>query len=263
MLPDFLLRLFFRRRWRGFETLLRLSGSKHITVRNRYGALFALDPHDYVDSVVLREGFYESEVFEALQNAFEPNAVFWDIGSCFGLHAITAATLFPDLRVYAFEPNPRSQERIQQNAALNRVSIELCPLGLDNRDGTGELYLPAAGNSGMATLRPSSQAVFSRGERVAIARAASLITSGGVAAPTVIKLDVEGGEEAVLRGFDDHLLSPNLRLIVLECSPRVLGSDGGDPVRELLTNAGFELRPLVRNEETSHPLINIVAFRAN
>jgi FkbM family methyltransferase len=261
MLRDLLLSLFFRRRWRGFETLFRVTGRRHILARNRYGALFSLDPHEYVDSFVLRDGFYESEVFETLLPALGPGAVFWDIGSCFGLHAVTAATIKAGVVVEAFEPNPSTCTRIQQNAELNRASVRLWPFALDERDGITDLYLSAAGNSGMTTVRPRDRALFTRAGTVATARADTLIATGRIQSPTVVKLDVEGSEAAVLRGFGSSLSDPRLHLIVLECAAEILADSGGNPLRLLLLDAGFRLHGLSRNEATAHGLINVAATR--
>ncbi len=53
-LADDLCAAYARTGWRGFITLRRLLGKDTVRMRTAYGAVFALQPGDYIDSVVLR-----------------------------------------------------------------------------------------------------------------------------------------------------------------------------------------------------------------
>lgn len=67
----------------------------------------ALDPSDYIDSFIIKEGYYESEVFDALASRLQSsNDVVWDVGANIGIHSLTMAKLNPGLTVVCFEPNP-------------------------------------------------------------------------------------------------------------------------------------------------------------
>lgn len=261
MIHHWILHLFMRRRWRGFEPLHRMFGSPLIRARSRHGVRFALDPHDYVDSVVLREGFYETEVLNACRSEFSPDAVFWDVGGCFGLHAITAAVSCPSMAVHVFEPNPPSLEKIRINSRLNHARIGVWPLALCDHDGSAELFIPPPGNQGMTTICRHDALSIQSVAVAETARASTLIEANRIAPPTVMKLDVEGAEESVLRGFGRHLLNPSLRLIVLESPSSILDAERPTSLRTLLTEAGFEITPLQRLESTSHALINVAARR--
>ncbi|MEO8204543.1 MAG: hypothetical protein ABI615_00075 [Chthoniobacterales bacterium] len=122
-LRDRLLATFHRRGWRGFHPLYRFAGKPSIFIRTIYGSIMGLHPIDYIDGIVLREGYYESEVFEALLPYLRKGAVFWDIGANFGLHSLTAKHCAPDLIVHAFEPNITIFQRITANIAANDIVI--------------------------------------------------------------------------------------------------------------------------------------------
>jgi hypothetical protein len=66
------LRAMISHRVRGVERLRRFIGAfvrtDEIRVATNYGSVFQLRPHDYIDSIVLREGYYESEVLDAMLN---------------------------------------------------------------------------------------------------------------------------------------------------------------------------------------------------
>jgi len=85
---------------------MRLAGKHTLRQRSLHGLIFELQPHEYIDAIVLREGYYEPEVIDALRPFLRPGAVFWDVGANIGLHTVTAACLAPGSQVVAFEPNP-------------------------------------------------------------------------------------------------------------------------------------------------------------
>ncbi|MBI3885666.1 MAG: FkbM family methyltransferase [Opitutae bacterium] len=260
---DRLLTRHYRRRWRGFFPLRRLLRPEgEIYLRTRYGAEFPLRVEEYIDSVVLREGFYESEVFEALRPWLVAGGIFWDIGANIGLHAVSAARLEPRLRVHAFEPNPATLARLRTHLALNAVEVRAWPLALGAADGDAPLYLANDANSGRCTLVAAAGAPDWRSIRVPVARADTLIARGAAPAPTVVKLDVEGGEPSVLAGFGALLHAPALRAIVIEATVGPHGRPHPDcPSARLLRAAGFSFRELTRREDTAHLLGNYLAFR--
>ena len=174
LLADRFLTTYARRRWRGFLTLRRLLGRPAIEVRTRYGALLTLHPEDYIDRIVLQEGFYEPEVFEALLPFFAPGVVLWDIGANFGLHSISAAVTEPALQIHSFEPNPPVLARLAAHARRNVVTVRCWPFALSDRDGTATLHVNARGNPGMTTLTPWAAATYSTQLQVPLVRAATL-----------------------------------------------------------------------------------------
>lgn len=250
---------------RGFHLLRRAWvgcwGSPQIRVQSRFGAVYEVNPYGYVDDCILRHGFYESEVFEALQSYFGPGAVFWDIGSNLGLHAVAAKVVSPATVVCAFEPVPELLGCVRANAALNSIEVTTCATALSARTETARLHMPRGGRSGRASLLPLPDVADTETVSVDCARADELIRSGHMAAPTVIKLDVEGAEPEVLDGFGDYLREPRLRAVAFEGNPNSAEAETRDPVGSRLCRAGFRLRRLERQEPTHHLLENYLAYR--
>lgn len=260
-LTDRFLAAWGRRRWRGFITLRRLLRRPVLEVVTRHGAVIELHPEDYIDGIVLRDGFYEPEVFAALRPFLTPGAVLWDIGGNLGLHAVTAALHAPSAQVHAFEPNPAMLSRLEANARRNGVTVHAWPLALADRDGRGTLHVNASGNPGMTTLAPWAGAAYSRQLEVRLARADTLIARGRIAAPHVVKLDVEGAEAAVLAGFGECLHDPALRVVVFETRADLLADPAQCPAARQLQAAGFDFRPLARVAGSEHALGNFLAER--
>jgi FkbM family methyltransferase len=254
------LRHFHARNWRGFFPLLRtLRSDGLVRARLRYGAVFSLSPLEYIDSLALREGFYESEVFSALQPFFAPGRVFWDIGANIGLHAVSAATVCPGLVVCAFEPNPQTLVRLRANIALNAASVTVWPGALGAIDGDAHLSLTTH-NNGMSTIVDRPAATGSAA--VSLARAETLVAQGRLPAPDIVKLDVEGYEAHVLDGFGALLQRPALRAVVFESAAESAADFARCPTASRLLAAGFTIAPLSRRETTAHLLGNFIATRA-
>jgi FkbM family methyltransferase len=260
-LVDRFLAGYARRRWRGFITRRRWLGRPSIKVTSRHGASFNLLPGDYIDNIVLHEGFYESEVLGALRRFAAPGVVLWDIGANFGLHAVSAALAEPAMQVHAFEPNPASFARLQLHTRDNQAGVRCWPLALGDRDGTATLHANASGNPGMTTLTPGATTRFDAQVEVRLARGDTLVARGELPAPHVIKLDVEGGKLAVRTGLGGLLTAPTLRAVVFETCADLLTNPTGCPSASLLLAAGFKLSALRRTEASSYSLGNFLATR--
>ncbi len=259
---DRLLAFYGRRRWRGFISLRRLLRRPTLTIRTRYGAVCTLNPGDYIDQIVLQDGYYESEIIEALRPYFHPEAVLWDIGANFGLHSLSAARIEPRLQIHAFEPNPVMFDRLAAHATGNRAEIRCWPVALGETDGRATLHINNRGNPGMTTVTPWSEATYDSHADVDLRRGDSLVQAGRVPPPTVIKLDVEGSEPAVLTGLGGLLQRDTLQAIVFESRADLLADPARCPAARQLVAAGFTLRPLDRAEASGHDLGNFLACRS-
>lgn len=256
---------YLRRDLRGFHLLrriwMRCGGSPNIRVCSRFGAVYDVSPYGYVEGFILRHGFYESEVFEALQPYFGQGAVFWDIGANLGLHAIAAKVVSPATTVCAFEPVPELIACVRANGALNGAEVMAFAIALSAATGEAVLHVPPGASSGRASLHPVHGVPDTLVVPVSCVRAEELIRAGRVPAPTVMKIDVEGAEPEALDGLGDYLREPQLRAIAFEGSPNLEATGMKDPVGSRILRAGFSMRRLERQEPTHHLLENYLAYR--
>jgi FkbM family methyltransferase len=256
---DRLLSAYARRGWRGFDRLLTLAGHRRgdrIRARTRYGGWFDLDPWSWLERIALREGYYESEVLEALVAGLSPGDVIWDVGANIGLHAVSARLAAPHARVVAFEPSPSTLGLLWRHAALNGGGVDVLSLALSDRPGLATLHIATAGNTGMTTLSPQPGGEYAARAIVATSRGDDLVSAGQVPAPTVVKLDVEGHEARVLDGMAATLASAACRRVVFEDAP-----GEATPVKDRLRAAGFAVAPLGRREHSAAAVENFVASK--
>lgn len=260
--PNRLLAWLHQRQIKGRHRLHQLLASSAgtsplICAETRYGARLLLNPYEYVDSFILRYGFYESEVFEALKPYLSQASTFWDIGSNTGLHGVSAKVCFPELNVVCVEPVPALSARILDSARLNQAGITLVAAALGAHSGSAWINV-TPGNLGMSHVAQERGSSGSPALMAAVLSGDELIASGQVPAPDVIKIDTEGSEEAALTGLARALRS--VKAIAFEAGADVL-TDPHHAIRRHLDPHGFRYRQLVRNEPTDHNLENFIAER--
>jgi len=257
---------YFKKNYRGFWPLLRLyqklSGRRSLLKTTRFGSRMQLMPSDYIDGYILREGYYESEIMEALVPFLGKETVFWDVGANIGLHSVTAKYLSPETTVIAFEPNPSMVERIRLNCMLNQLQIQIVDLALGQRSEITHLSLMDQGNPGMSTLHPWHEFTYDKIIKIRCVSGAQLVKQGHCPAPTVIKIDVEGGEADVIAGLGDLLNLPSLTALIFEAESNLEKAGKEHAILNLLLSAGFRIKSLKRNEDTTHNLENYLATRS-
>jgi FkbM family methyltransferase len=123
-----------------------------------------------------------------------PGMVCWDIGANVGYYTILFAELAgQDGKVFAFEPFPRNVELLRRHVEINGYrNVRVLPCALGDRDGEAK-FDPGPDRS-MGHLSDEGEL------RVACWRADTLLATGQIQAPDVIKIDVEGAEAKVLLG---------------------------------------------------------------
>ena len=124
---------------------------------------------------------------------------FVDVGAHVGLYTVAAALHGPG-RVLAFEPNPSAREQLDGNLALNelRRTCSSFPKAVGDAAGTALLHVPATPDPSFSSLAGGR---FAEGEPidVEVTTVDAEVEAAGLA-PSVVKIDVEGGELAVVGG---------------------------------------------------------------
>jgi FkbM family methyltransferase len=206
--------------------------------------LFNLDPEDFIDKRVLKNGYYEEEVLEGLLQYIGNDGVLWDIGANIGIHSITVKHLRPDAKVVCFEHSPFTFSRLYLNANLSGTDLLLFNIALGASSGYPHLNLMISGNSGLTSLRPWEDVSYQHLMHCFCDTAANLVTCGVVPFPTVVKIDVEGFEFEVISGFRELLDNRELRAIIFESPTDFIENSNRFPSFQLLRQAGFDITPL-------------------
>ena len=178
---------------------------------------------------------YEDDVFDALHAACRPGAVFWDIGANVGVFSFDAMTMVgPEGQVVAFEPEPNNSacfRRTLGRLEASNVTLHDCAVGAAD----GEMSFDRRGGAFSGRLAPEG------GHDVVTVRSADSLVAEGVPVPDVIKIDVEGGEGAVVAGMG-KLLEAHAPVLLIELHPFVDGAV--EATARTLRAAGYALHDL-------------------
>jgi FkbM family methyltransferase len=138
-----------------------------------------------------------------LRRFLAPGMTFVDIGAHHGLYSVLAAQCVGATgRVLAFEPAPPVFRRLRWHLRLNGVSqVEPCRCAVGATKTTMTLYIPTEGVDTISSLWPPSVgSEHTRNVQVDVVTLDEVATDHGLKSVDIIKLDVEGAENAVLDG---------------------------------------------------------------
>lgn len=189
---------------------------------------------------------YEPEVWPHIMAALRPGDVVADVGASLGLYTLAIAKrIGPQGYVYAFEPDLESVGWLRRNVRLNHLENNVRMVSTVVAEESKTVGFVDGRGSESHVLRSSS------GDGI---RSVDAITLDEVFANSrldILKIDVEGYEEAVLRG-GRHLLSDATRApraIFIEVHPFAWSTFNfsSKTLLDLLTGFGYAIFDLHGN----------------
>jgi len=176
-----------------------------------------------------------------------------DIGANIGGYSLIACALDPRVTAVAVEPFPPTFQTLCRNIALNGFGGRIIPVNVFFGTVEGPQSLPLAFDnwtSGLAEHRPTGRSSISLPiyDMLAIARHMP------ADAPVLCKIDVDGGEMAVISGLGGFLANPRLKSILIECD----GIDA-DAIGGLLASNGLLVQSTYGKDNLRQ--INLIASR--
>jgi FkbM family methyltransferase len=180
-----------------------------------------------------------------LEQELRPGDVLWDVGANVGSYALIAARLEPGARVVAVEPGYANYAALCENVQLNGLGgrVLALPAALAESSRLGELSLaevePGAAIHQLDAERPGPNV-----QAVVVHALDELVQRFGLPAPTLLKVDVDGAEPAVLAGAAAALAREELRSVIVE-----IEEENGDPVVAALGTAGLGLHERIAERD--------------
>jgi FkbM family methyltransferase len=228
----------------------RLTGRGMQAQCRRRGVQWNLDLNEGIDLSIYLLGAYEPRSVRAYERVIRPGDVVFDIGANIGAHTLHFARLVgPAGRVFAFEPTDYAVAKLGSNLALNpalapRVSLEQCFLVADRAD----LPPSAIPSSWPVANQHDDLNVEHLGKPQSLVAATTTTADDfclreGIGRIDFVKIDVDGHELPVLRGFHQSLrrFRP---LILIEIAPFVYeGGNAGefDEIVSLLRDLRYDV----------------------
>lgn len=240
-------------------TFLRnLTGYARLTLPYGKGGWITVDERCLPQREIFVTGFYEPEVWESLSSRAASDEIVWDVGAHIGSFSIPAMLDSRVKEVHAFEPDPLHAEVLSVNLSLNRGRYILHPLALSNRHEKRTLYHGPLENSGLSSLIARSH-----GQRLEVdcLTADELVFQGGIPAPTLLKVDVEGWESRFFQGAERLLEEYPSKAIVVESEYRAPDEVANPFIANFLEKRGYSIRWIRRSSGLVEPRENFMATR--
>lgn len=206
-----------------------LPGSGHRTV-HRAGFLWTLDLTDNLQRTLYFTGSYDDVTVRAVRARLQPSDVVLDVGANIGTFTLpVAAMLGREGRVIAVEPAADTASILREQTQRNNLAHVVKVVQVALSDRPRHAYLRSgddAADSGLRTLEGEGRPI---GTPVRVTTIDLLCKEIGLRGVDVLKIDVEGHEQAILRGMTEILHDAPPRLIVIEVNSPLLAAAGSSP----------------------------------
>ena len=189
----------------------------------------------YISGLFFRgKQWYHEDTFRVfIQEAARRRAMVVDAGANIGsLTLLLAARSIP---VIAFEPNPRSRRLLNQSLCLNRFdTVELRREAICEASHPSTLHLPRRAPFAMSSLHPASSNDVRETVQVPCVSGDDALYARLVSKTWMLKLDIEGSELLVLRGFQRLFRDNAPALLHIEVFPQLLRNGSVADMERLL-----------------------------
>ena len=198
---------------------------------------------DYISRVIRKTGIWEPNVTYWIQKLSD-GGIFIDVGANIGYCSLVASKIYS--KVYAFEPVPENYLLLEKSLEDNKITnVELIKKCVGNpEEGSLQLtsFLENMGgtrNTENTKKQNLSHMTVSSTRTYECIRLDEL--TDNLQTINLLKIDVEGHELQVLRGFSRGLLRKKCKHILLELSPCSLPNETCINILETLTANGYRL----------------------
>ena len=205
--------------------------------------------NDYISKVIRQSGVWEPNVTYWIEKLSQ-GGVFLDVGANIGYCSLVASKKYE--KVYAFEPIPENWELLVKSLKDNDIqNVEVIKKCVGNSES---LELTAfADNMGGARNVANTKKQNVSHMKVSSTRVYEVITldsfTENIENINLMKIDVEGHELQVLKGFSKNITKCNN--VLLELSPCSLPNEICVEILNILKNAGFFLYDVGCSEQGS------------
>jgi FkbM family methyltransferase len=217
-----------------------------IVCRAKYATLKLRSDSVLAEPIYTGAGFEESET-RLLSRLAKPGMRVFDVGANIGLYTVLLGKLVgPTGRVWSFEPFPPVMNYLRQNVKLNQLNnVILVEKAVAENEGTVDFHVFSEGsdvyNSLGAANRPAEQLHAVRRIPVPVTTLDAIADESGIETIDLLKIDVEGAEELVLKGAEQIIRrSPNVQIVmeIYEPSAQQCGCSSQRLI-EMLAGWGF------------------------
>lgn len=151
--------------------------------------------------LVCEQGIFEADNVRVLQRLVRPGSYFFDVGTNIGLMSVPVLRAVPDVRIISFEPSPNTLPWLRRTIEHSHSSRwTLIPKAVGMEIGQVTFSLSKQENAAFDGIKPTHRVEEAGQVTVEATTLDHEWKQLGCPNVSVIKIDVEGAELAVLRG---------------------------------------------------------------
>lgn len=169
----------------------------------------------------------------------------WDIGANCGVFAFSGSAA---RQVVAVEADPFLADLIRRSSVMNSVPVAVVTAAAYSSQGLAEFIIAARGRASNHLAGTGNSQTGGERSRIVVPTLTLDTLLDHFGKPTVVKIDVEGAETAVLAGAT-RLLKEARPLLYIEVAPETEA-----PCRAALTAAGYRLSRAAEMNWLAEPL---------
>jgi FkbM family methyltransferase len=163
---------------------------------------------------------------EAYRLPFDaPSGALLDLGANIGLTSVWLAKNYSFSRVIAVEPDPNNASLVRRNLEINGINGEALEAAIGPHEGVAKFEVNRSSNLGR---------VSETGVPVKMTTVAAILEKSACARFGLVKIDIEGGEQALFDGPTDWLASVDA--IITELHPALVDCSR---IVEAISSHGF------------------------
>jgi FkbM family methyltransferase len=226
---------------------------KHIPLKDRKlfktseGFSIVAGLADQVGKDLFFHGVYEPITTAVIKHLLRPGDIFMDVGANIGFFALLAARLVGRTgKVYAFEPNEETRLMMIESLRANEIEhVVVDPRACTEK--SGRFILVPGGLTNLGGTKVEKASVENGEGSVEGVRLDDFFAEEGLENVRLLKMDIEGGEDAALAGMERALERRLVDYLLVEFHPVYDKARGAERVDELLrkiTGNGYSTRQL-------------------
>ena len=215
------------------------------------GILFRIDLKLDSEMRSMYFGTYQREITNLCKKFLKKGDFFLDVGANIGyVSAFALGLVGKEGSVHSFEPVPQYAKRLQQIHIDNpNYNFYVNKVALGDREGVAKIAITNLENIGWNTMVPDfmDNGTIRQNMEVGITTLDSYLSSRNIKRLQLVKIDTEGYELPVLKGFQEYLhKAKELPILIIEINPTAYPKLNAsiDELAQLMANLGYCCRDL-------------------
>jgi FkbM family methyltransferase len=192
-----------------------------------FGTTVFFPKNSMIFQLACDQGIYELALTRSVNNMIRAGTTYFDVGANIGLLSVPALATRPDCRVVSIEASPTTLQYLRRTHAASEYKARWTIVGEGVADicGKATFYESIPERGAMDGFRDTDRSGERRPVSVPVTTIDTIWGKLGYPETSVIKLDIEGGEMAALKG-GEQCLRANRPLVFLEWNVENLDAYG-------------------------------------